>query len=538
MKCPCGYTRFGSRVTRFTEAVSRWMRTSAGAVPGAGVTPGGCAAGTSVAGGWGRFEVSLTYGMQQVYCESCKRTRRAKRVGGVAPLGSYELDGALWIIAADVVRPVTCFEAHFISPVGVVYVVPIQVVDGTPPEIVATPVETAATLPPGAVVASQLLSAGLPEVQDSGTYSVDLVDRCASTRIPITNLYLEANVQVLVPQLADIGGAPRLWLQDHNVNLAEPSQQAGNAVPTIPFDKCTGVLEYDSRLGTLPNSQGWTLGGAGTINDYGIVDGRALRISTVATSHWTKALTLSTNPGRVHGYIHYRRGVFGATRGLDLQALYATNGAAWRGARVNARDAGVFKMELDAGASSALGIAGRPTGWESLGGSQVTSGPGIAWRDDYAEDATAVYGTVGTAGATEIRAIFGDTNGDSITGYIRRVIVSAPGRFIRAAFNAYADVASPVLRFGLSRVADADTQYSARFKVTYGQNADPYSVQPSTVSFTATLSAPNTRIEVSAALPGLSPQQPFWFTVERDWSHGDDLFDSTVHLHYVTVRSR
>jgi hypothetical protein len=537
MRCPCGYRIFARRTVRTSEVVSRWMLFDTGTA-GAGSTPAGLDAGIGTTGSWGRFDVQLVYGQLEVYCASCKRVRSSHRVGGLSCLGGYVAGGQIYVVAADVVRPVSCFSLRYTGPDGVSYSGPLGVAAGTAPSVFgATPLEVADVPPAGAVLAQQLLSGPIPEIDDSGVYRVEVVDSCASNTILIMELELEANVQILIPQNADLHGAPSLWLKDFDVDVAS-LQPAGSPICTVPFDKCSGVIEYDASHGSLPTAQGWSLEGSGSINDFGIVEGRVLRMSTTVQSYFERGLSLSSNPGRVHGYIEFRRSDFSGSRGLDFQALYATNAAPYSGARLNARDAGFYKMELDAGASTALGIAGRPAGWESLGGSQVTAGPGVAWRDDYAEDATATYGTVGSAGATEIRCRFGDTNGDGLTGYIRHVVVSAPGRFIRAGFAGYAEAAEPTLRFGLSRLVDNGVDNTARFKITYGQNGEVYGAQASTLSFTALLSAANSVVEFPLKMLGLLAQRPFWFTVERDWSHGDDLFASTVHLHYVTVRTK
>lgn len=538
MRCPCGYMKFSQRTIRTSELVSRWrLLTEPG---GAGVTPAGLGAGTSgVAGSWGRFEVPLVAGQLEVSCASCKRTRSSRRVGGLSYMGSYVSGGQVYVVAGDIVRPVTCLSLRFLGTDGSSYTVSLSAVPGTPLAIPGIPLETAETPPVDAVLAQQLLAGPVPEVLESGIYQVEIVDNCAANVIPILELELEAtDVQILIPQNADLHGAPSLWLKDFDVNIASASQPAGSPMRTIPFDKCVAVLEYDARLGSLPTSQGWTLEGDGEINDFGIVEGRALRMNTTVASYFERGLSLTPNPGRIHGYLEFRRNDFSGARGLDFQALYATNAAPYSGARLNARDAGIYKMELDAGASTALGIAGRPAGWESLGGSQVTSGPGVAWRDDYAEDATATYGTVGSAGATEIRCRFGDTNGDGLTGYIRHVVVSAPGRFVRAGFVGYTEVTAPTLRFGISRLVDAGLDNTARFKITYGSSGEVYGAQAQTLSFTATVSTPNSIVEFPLQFTGLLAQRPFWFTVERDWQHGDDLFASTMHLHYVTVRPK
>lgn len=541
MKCTCGHRRFANRREASTAEVSRWMLTADEELEGFGATPFGTGFGAADSGGsYGRYVSSLRTALLYTYCESCKRLRAVKQLGGIVALGSYVEGNTLFVVASDIVRPVTCFDASFVAPDGTSYVVALQLESATPPPIFGEPIEFAESLPVGAVVASSVLSAVLPEVLESGDYLVQIVDRCSGNTTDLVQLFLEASVQVLLPRDADLGGAPVLWLRGFNVNIASATQPAGASVETIPFDKCTGVLEYNAALGDLPDAQGWSLEGVGSIGDFSIVDGRAMGFTTTTISYFEKALTLGANPGRVHGYIKFLRSSFGSSLGLDLQALYATNTAAWRGARVASRDAGIYKVELDDGGAVALDIKGRPAGWEEMGGSQVTAGPGVAWRDDYTEDATATYGTVGTAGATEIRARFGRTSGDgpTLTGYIRNVVVSAPGRFIRAGFSAYAETSTPVLRLYLSRLSDADTDRTARFRLIYGQGLNPYAAESNTADFTATLAAANNLYEFPVSLLGLEAKKPFWFTVERLWSHGDDLFDSTVHLHRITVRAQ
>jgi hypothetical protein len=41
--------------------------------------------------------------------------------------------------------------------------------------------------------------------------------------------------------------------------------------------------------------------------------------------------------------------------------------------------------------------------------------------------------------------------------------------------------------------------------------------------------------EVPVDLPGLTANQPFRFSIERDWTHADNQLEATVHLHQVRV---
>jgi hypothetical protein len=50
--------------------------------------------------------------------------------------------------------------------------------------------------------------------------------------------------------------------------------------------------------------------------------------------------------------------------------------------------------------------------------------------------------------------------------------------------------------------------------------------------------AANSIYEVVLDMPGLTANQPFWFSIERDWAHGDDKLAATVHLFQATVRTQ
>jgi hypothetical protein len=373
-------------------------------------------------------------------------------------------------------------------------------------------------------------------VLESQTYRVEVYDRATDVARPMVDLFLEADVNVLLPNQAYLWGAPRQWLNNSRPAAAS-SQPAQSIEPLIPFDKCTAVLEYDSRKGSAPSSQGWTFTGTGSALHYGFEEGPSLRFITTAslTSYWEKALALSTNPGRIHAYATHMRGSYGAANGFELQGLYGTSGQPYRGIRIGARDAGLIGMTL-AGGSPSVVDPDLNNGWNDMGAAEANTSASPIWTDsDYTTYST--FGTTGTAGATEVRARFGDVVGGGIAGWVRNVVVSAPGRFVRARFVAHAENDTPLLRLALSRVAAVGT-YTARFLVRYGQPANPAYELPLVASFTVTIPVANQVLEFPLQLPGLIPRRMFWMDIERDWTHAEDAFDDTIHLHYATVRPR
>jgi hypothetical protein len=227
----------------------------------------------------------------------------------------------------------------------------------------------------------------------------------------------------------------------------------------------------------------------------------------------------------------------GSGAGLELQALRATALAAYNGIRVSDASDGLRATQLDDLAHTTMVLPRRPngTGWESLGGSEA-AGAATIWRDGEAE--TASYGTAGVAGGTELVARFGDTDASGLWAWVRNVVCSAPGRFIRARWTAFTPVAAPVLRFAMSRPAVATTGNSARFILRYGQGSDPYGRPATTKSFAVPVTVTqNQSFEVPVSLTGLVANTTFWLSLERDWDNAGDTFVGTVHLHHITVRA-
>lgn len=544
MRCTCGFTRFRERRAVVEDSVQRWMYfTNSGVGGGFGATPFGTFFGAGSSGAtWGLFDVTNKQTSLEVYCENCQRIRRTSTLGGISPLGVYISDGYLYVAAADVVFPVTCYSIRLDGELDS-YTAPLVYTTGTPPAIVAETPSTTAPTPTGITV-DTLLRARLPDIADSGTYSVVLVDRCCGCERTLATVDLEAMPMVIVPQVGDLNDIPSLWLrQSLNTPSAQPA--SGSRIG-VPLEYCEAVLEYDARFATLPADQSWThtTSGGGAESDFQLTAGGVLLAQTPgggSTSYWEKAASLAGPPSEVHSYTSYLSISDTTTpaegEGLSFEALYASNGGAYRGSRWAYRDGNLNLTQLNNSADSAFSPVGNASGWHRTAGS-VDSSKNLTIHNDSLLT-TYSYGTTGTAGADEIRARFGDRVGKGLEAYVKQFVVSTPGRFVRAMFVGYAPISAPKLRLYLVSDLQPTSSRAARVLVRYGVGTgDPYGIPGSSTGYTVNFVAPNTVYEVPFDLTGLTANYPFWFTVERDWTSTDDTCEATVWLIQATVRTQ
>jgi hypothetical protein len=537
-RCTCGYTVFAERILTTTSTVDRWMLV-VGDSDGFGSTAYGTGFGASDgAGRWGRFETTLKAGTRVLACQSCKRARRTVVLSGITPLGAYVAGEYLYVVAGDVVAPATCFSLLFTGPGGT-YEASLGLWNEEAPAVYAEAEEYADELPEGAAAADVLLRARLPIVEVTGTYLVEVYDRCTNTRISIVELELEQEIgmQILKPKDADLNGAPELWLRNFNALAPASPQPAGASVETIPFDKCTAVVEYDARENTSPTDQGWTHTGTGGAGDYTLEAGGALHAVVTGgdTSYWVKSTTLADLPTAVHGYMVAQR--IDIAGKLELRALASYNGTSKFGARLSMEGNELHALSLSTADDVSLDLA-LGYGWENFGGSVIKDADAVAYhRHNVALVSPALFDTLAEVESTRVKAVFGDITGAGVDAQIRNVVVSVGGRFIRAGFSGIAISSQPYLRFYFSRETRTTSNLVAMFKVRYGQGSDPYGLQATETTFSCPVPTPNQILEIPVQLSGLTSGAPFWFTVERAWDDGDDTFEGTVHLHNITVRS-
>ena len=514
-----------------------------GAVGGFGATPFGTYFGAGSGGAWGLFESTFRGAILETACEACGRVRSQKRLGGCAVFGLYITESTVGVAVSDALRPSPCYALKITGPDGV-YEVPLSFGATPPPPIVAPPPAVVVpVLPLGAAVVGTVLAGTLPEISEGGEYLFTLVDRCCGCETPLATISLEGSPMLLTPQDADIGGAPRRWLYANRVAI-NASQPASSTRPTIPFDKCTAVAEYDSRTGVVPDLTGWTRTGTGAPTNWALVPGGALRLSTAApdTNYYEKVIGLASAVSQVYAYGTILPETIGAgavEEGFEILALYGTTGLPYDGVRIHTREVPYY-TQLGGGSDQVLSATTGAPEWQTVG-----AGDGaleLAYERAAAGEITSggsFYGTGAVAGATQLVARFGVTNGAiPVTASVRDIVMS-DGRFIRARFTGLSQVSSPRLRLYLSAEIGLSAVKTARFKVMYGPGSgSTYGPETLTASATVNLSVANTVYELALLLPGLIISQPFWFSVERDWSHPDDIADSTVHLLHATVRGQ
>ena len=310
-RCTCGFRKFRSGRTSTSEDVLRWMLfEDEDGGEGLGATPFGTFFGSGDGTLWGEFPSTLRATTETVVCKSCQRIRINKRLGGAAVFGSYIENGYIYVVVSDAERPFTCFEIRIDGPGGFTYTASLKRVVGAPPAIVATaPPNTAESPPAGAATVDTLLRARLPAVPVTGTYTFTFVDRCAVVETTLVAVVLEEAPMIIVPQDADLNGAPSLWLQ--RTDMERPTQYGTKSIHAIPFEYCSGVIEYDARFGIRPENDGWTHTAtlAGAESDYQLIEGGVLRLQGNAgsQSYWTKTLAFASLPSPlyVHAYSRF-----------------------------------------------------------------------------------------------------------------------------------------------------------------------------------------------------------------------------------------
>lgn len=543
-RCTCGYRRFRERRQRSESTITRWALFDAIDDGGFGATPLGTLLGSSGTYPWGEFDATLYTTTQQLVCESCQRVRSTKTLGSAAFFGSY-VSGSEFVVVASDLTSDSCYEL-LMEGMGVRTTLSLQYVSTLIPAalVAATPPVVAETLPVGAQVANQALVADIPEVYATGNYAFTLIDRCGDLEIPLATVLLEEPPMIIHPSSAHRGGFPYLWIKQV---LNTPTQVSFGSGKGIPLEYCEGVLEYNAREGTLPSSQGWSFqngGGGGAPSNWALVEGGILRGGTPTggnPSYWDQTLVLSGVPTQVHSYATYlvdSTTTTGTASGLDLQALFASVGGPYLGHRTNYHGGGLYTTTLSGASDDLIDIAGDAQGWHTTALSTSAADRQLI-HNEIASDVATVYGTeAGTPVSAELVARFGDFAGQGFVAYIRNYVVSHPGRFMRAEFVMGAPVTNPVVRLYLIRDSVAAGSLTTRLKVNYGAGtASPYEVPATTTTVTVNMPTANAVVEVPIELSGLTANQPFFFTVERDWSHADDLLQSAAWLLQATVRS-
>jgi len=288
---------------------------------------------------------------------------------------------------------------------------------------------------------------------------------------------------------ADLNGAPDFWrgmdwLPGNNIEIAPTAPTR----PGIPFDKIDHLIEYDARLNTRPEEQNWRPTGPVT-SRFRLASGALLMTAPVnsAPAFFTAELPVEGRmPDQVHAY-----------------AVVAPG----RGGRENESGSEFFEVRkvITSGGDRAFG--GTRAGWRETRGNlefsylpfdattridpvteELRGALRSAWqRLSMQSDLRANQALLSIGGAIDSRAVsdFGRPRFASETpglvaqfglfnrriggtAWLRNMIVSAPGRFVRVSLRGIAPSDNPVLR--LIFLSDQPVRGVARFGVRYSDN--------------------------------------------------------------------
>lgn len=549
-RCTCGYDVFSERRSTSSAAAPCWVLYSSTPAGGLGSSPlGGSPFGSGEEGGaaeqWARLDTSIEQTTLETRCSSCSRVRSARTLTGLLLVAAFRDEGTIYFVGPASSK-LGCFFVEFRGPVTAR--VPLR--RDSRPAPATTPIydveEILETPPEGAVLAAALYRADIPEIAYDGVYEIVLVNACADTEVlSLDPAYLEPAVMNLLPRDAELDAPPVMVRAPLNTNDAN-TNAAWPVVETLRFEKCEGVLEYDARLQSLPEVQGWTRVDTGSAQ-FAIVNGalRQTRSSGAFDGYYAQ-LVLDEVPDTVKGYAVMRP--MTASASVLFGAGDATE--AIKGARVDSVETAtktvVAPIAMDGG--SADTAHNFPSGWVRVGAVRDPDNTGAVVAAEQE-----AYGSAFASGDYPGSPIDFASAGIRIEGHFglltpspadpvgvamyRTVVVSAPGLFIRPRFRSVSLVTSPVVRLQLF-VEPFSGARTARFKIKYGtalQNPQT-PVETGTVSTTCSFSADNLVHEFALALTDLGVG-PFWFSLERDWQHADDTVEATVHMVQASVRA-
>ncbi len=387
---------------------------------------------------------------------------------------------------------------------------------------------------------------------------------------------------VLGPMDADLGGAPSYWRRG-NWRPAGPDRDAATrsltVVPTIPFDRCDIVLVYDAAdlKRPLPEEQGWEVkasaGGPVHLASQG-----ALRLDAPAGEElWFYSTVRASTTNVPDHAVVWALFAVEDTRGdrpdddkrqigFDLQVLANREGEPFRGLRATWSNRFVWRSlgrgervkEIDASVPHdtltevwhGVAIDGRLTGFKTLPSDDNLSVPDdggltIGGLDGLINNEPRSFFGVDTSAdpPASFSARFGKTDpAGSCRVWIRRVVASAYGRWLVAAFRAAAPGTAVRLRLVLyADIPEDGADGAAAFLIRYASGSDvrPNERPTSEVTISRQFDSTNFHRVVEAAvdLKPFRPGAPLWFSVERDWRNESDKLRATVHLLQVILEA-
>jgi hypothetical protein len=348
---------------------------------------------------------------------------------------------------------------------------------------------------------------------------------------------------------ADINGAPEFW---RGVDWREdtlPAPAQGEPIAGIPFDPVRVLLEYDARFGTLPADQGWKPNDKEATALYRLEDQRALRfrIADRPAFFTAEARLAGASPSQVHAYVNLvvdpvpdadEAGFTGFTHFVEANRP-ARPFQGMRADWVRTQERGVFHyVTLDGrervGSAQPDGEAGRDFHTVSLQDDEPSARALVSLDGQVEELPLEAFGQ-GPVGPKQLtlRALFGfprDTG--QVAGELQNIVVSSPGRYIRAWMRAEAPTAAPVLQLDFV-TPERVTAAGVRFLVRYGHareddTALPLRLGEATLELDDVDAGREVRLEIP--LTSARAADPLLLTLERDSLHPDDTLPTSIRL--------
>ena len=367
---------------------------------------------------------------------------------------------------------------------------------------------------------------------------------------------------ILSPYDADVNGAPNYYVTGNwrpRISSSTEQKDSGS-IHSVPLDWCDKVLEYDIRFGGKPNAgtqpTAWSpqpnaaAADAWTQEDLGGSE-RSLRldVANAVSSFWQAEATLTANPDRVVAYATFMVDSFGGSSnvesGFEMRAVAAENASTLRGVRgvwTNSFNYVKLATATAVPVSTTVPIDDVTANWHRVafdapvvGGSNTI----LSLDDSINIDTKATFGSVSNPGGTKLFARFGKVlsggSNDAVTARIRNFVASAPNRFVRAWFRAFATGTTMTLRLVLvpDTFLPVAGNNAARIKVRWASRpaaSNPFAVPSSSSSQDIIFTTANTVKLVDFSLTGLTAGQPMWFTVEREFGIVSNETKGTVHL--------
>ena len=351
---------------------------------------------------------------------------------------------------------------------------------------------------------------------------------------------------VLGPMDADLNGAPPYWRSlNWRPYTLEPAP-ANAFLPTVPFDKCDLVHEYDARLpkAPLPSDQGWSLTGGEAEWTHDPARGVLRFALKQERSFWSREEKIEErrlDRAAAHGLFAVQQLVSEGRRGgLDFIIEAAgPQGGPSRGMRASWTDQFLYRSLDAADAFPVTQPAAEPTlrqAWHPLALDAELVGPNVRGEGIQPNDGGKTIGALddlinnddrhrfryGQNADGLVRSAFGKTEpGGAVEGMLRNFAASYPGRFLRAGFRAVA--LGERTRLRLVVCVDADPGFeegSAVFRVRYTSPSlglrpaelPAHDAPPAIRQFDS--SNLGRTVEIPVDLTKLRPGEELWLTVE------------------------